>query len=532
MRASPAWHTVPAATRGMRHVLLLAVSASLCAGARIGESDNARLFDYDACAMGEHACSPFATCLKASFKETDERGYTCACNRGFEGDGFVCENINECRGREVWKDGGRKKHQSTHVCGPAGSATCVDTVGSFYCVCDKGYSQTAPSASCHDVDECATGAHNCAPNALCLNAPGSFSCQCPMGFNGDGINTCFSACVPAAPAQRVDCCQDLGGKGTKSVCESRGCCWDEERARTQRLNGTNASQAAGVPMCYFPLPANAYNLTSWQPFSGGATATLECSGANRYGDGQGGNGRAPYHIGPFGSDICPLELQVLFETASRVRIRIADPAQERWEVPSRLYPHAPSDLHSVSARKYAVSYTAYPFGLAITRKGAGEGEGEVVFNSTPVTGRVNGLSFEDQFISISTRLHPAAAGVEESSRGGGGSAGGGAREEEEPFVYGLAEHKAPFRLLAGRGTSPSQAAVAGRAGGEAAGGAQVYTLYNRDRGGTPAHAAGGADGLYGSHPFVMQVSTSPCTPHLHPTPYTLHPTPYTLHPTP
>jgi hypothetical protein len=349
--------------------LLAAACAALCAGARL-ESDGDGLFDYDACAMGEHDCSPFATCVQAPFKESDNRGYTCTCNRGFEGDGITCENVNECRPREIWMQGGRRKHQSAQVCGRAG-ASCVDTVGSFNCVCDEGYAKASPSAPCHDVDECASGTHNCAPNADCLNAPGSFSCQCALGFNGDGIASCESACAPAAPAQRIDCCQDLGKNSTKSVCEARGCCWDEEAARIMRTNSSYVSQGGSVPSCYFPLPANAYNITSWKPFSAGATATLECSGVNRYGDGQGGNGRAPYHIGPFGSDICPLDLHVLYETDSRVRVRISDPAQKRWQVPTHLYPHAAGERTSASTRKYSVSYTAYPFGIAVTRNGAG-----------------------------------------------------------------------------------------------------------------------------------------------------------------
>jgi len=284
----------------------------------------------------------------------------------------------------------------------------------------------------------------------------------------------------------VDCFQG-GGNGTRSFCESRGCCWDDETAR---------EQPAGVPACYYPLPANAYNLTSWTPYSRGAKATLTCSGNNRYGDGTGGNGRPPYHIGPYGSEICPLELEVFYETDSRLRVRIRDPSDDmRWEVPTHLFPHVPNQHHSPAARKYSVSYTSYPFGLAVTRQGLGGGE--VVFNSTPVTGRMNGLSFEDQFISFSTRLstgHTAQDTTDESASQDGHSV------QDEPFLFGLAEHNSPFRLPVG---SRAKAKVDKGKGAESL---QTYTLYARDRGGTPRHKAGGADGLYGSHPFLMQVS--------------------------
>ena len=41
-----------------------------------------------------------------------------------------------------------------------------------------------------DVDECATGDHDCDENAICENIPGSFSCSCKDGYRGDG-KTCL-----------------------------------------------------------------------------------------------------------------------------------------------------------------------------------------------------------------------------------------------------------------------------------------------------------------------------------------------------
>lgn len=39
-----------------------------------------------------------------------------------------------------------------------------------------------------DLDECATEDHSCNPNANCMNTPGSYRCVCKEGFNGDGFS--------------------------------------------------------------------------------------------------------------------------------------------------------------------------------------------------------------------------------------------------------------------------------------------------------------------------------------------------------
>ena len=41
-----------------------------------------------------------------------------------------------------------------------------------------------------DVDECALGLDDCHNNSQCVNTPGSFTCVCGNGFTGNYPNCC------------------------------------------------------------------------------------------------------------------------------------------------------------------------------------------------------------------------------------------------------------------------------------------------------------------------------------------------------
>ncbi|MEO0323183.1 MAG: trypsin-like serine protease [Myxococcota bacterium] len=62
-------------------------------------------------------------------------------------------------------------------------AACEDFELGFRCLCDAGYQ--GDGYTCEDVDECARDA--CSPDAFCTNTPGSFECECAPGFVGDGL---------------------------------------------------------------------------------------------------------------------------------------------------------------------------------------------------------------------------------------------------------------------------------------------------------------------------------------------------------
>lgn len=57
---------------------------------------------------------------------------------------------------------------------------CMNTPGSFECMCNRGYIYDINSHQCIDDNEC--NRNPCSGNAQCVNLPGSFECQCPEGY--------------------------------------------------------------------------------------------------------------------------------------------------------------------------------------------------------------------------------------------------------------------------------------------------------------------------------------------------------------
>ncbi len=80
------------------------------------------------------------------------------------------------------------------------NANCMDTDGSFECICNSGYSDSGGNCEgmynhshriCYyilhlDIDECISSP--CGNNSLCTNTNGSYECTCNPGFTGDGLN--------------------------------------------------------------------------------------------------------------------------------------------------------------------------------------------------------------------------------------------------------------------------------------------------------------------------------------------------------
>ncbi|XP_036423351.1 adhesion G protein-coupled receptor E5-like isoform X2 [Colossoma macropomum] len=97
------------------------------------------------------------------------------CSAGFIIYGTRCQDDDECESKEAY-------------CGK--NALCHNTIGSYYCQCEKGYKEPSGkvnftlenSRGCKDINECLEITDICGRNSKCNNAPGSYFCTCKDGF--------------------------------------------------------------------------------------------------------------------------------------------------------------------------------------------------------------------------------------------------------------------------------------------------------------------------------------------------------------
>uniref|UniRef100_UPI00358F92B7 fibrillin-2-like n=1 Tax=Myxine glutinosa TaxID=7769 RepID=UPI00358F92B7 len=137
--------------------------------------------------------------------------FHCLCDRGYTTDleGTVCQDLDECA-------------QSPKPC----NFLCKNTKGSFQCSCPRGYIMLEDGKTCKDLDECTSKQHNC--HFLCVNTIGSFICKCPPGFAQH-----HSACI-----DNNECVSQPSLCGTRGVCQNSPGSFSCDCQRGFSLDGT------------------------------------------------------------------------------------------------------------------------------------------------------------------------------------------------------------------------------------------------------------------------------------------------------
>nr|XP_058945176.1 von Willebrand factor D and EGF domain-containing protein-like [Pocillopora verrucosa] len=142
--------------------------------------------DIDDCM--NHTCTVSASCVDGV------NNYSCVCLVGFTGD--HCEtNIDEC---------------INHTC--ANGASCVDLVNNFSCSCMAGFSGDLCET---DVDDCAN--HSCANGATCVDVTNDFSCRCIPGYTGKHCETDVDDCANHTCANGATCVDGANNFSCKCI---------------------------------------------------------------------------------------------------------------------------------------------------------------------------------------------------------------------------------------------------------------------------------------------------------------------------
>ncbi|XP_061594740.1 hemicentin-1 [Cololabis saira] len=114
--------------------------------------------------------------------ETSSRRGGLACEQGFEPGGGHCLDINECDVRDTCQ------HE------------CMNTAGSYRCLCPAGYRLMTNGKTCQDIDECLEQNIQCGANQMCFNMRGGYQCidtPCPPNYQRDSATGfCLKNCPP------------------------------------------------------------------------------------------------------------------------------------------------------------------------------------------------------------------------------------------------------------------------------------------------------------------------------------------------
>ncbi|XP_074651609.1 fibrillin-3-like [Tubulanus polymorphus] len=187
--------------------------------------------DIDECKTMPAACQ-FGSCLNTL------GSYRCICNSGYRThpNGKSCIDIDECS-------------MEQRVC----QQKCVNSQGSYTCGCQlgfvvsidgrcKGSGERAWREKRKHIDECDQDQNKCRPSGVCVNSAGSFKCACRRGFRmgEDGKCTDVNECNRKSGPCKFQCRNQIGGyrcrcpNGYKQI---NGQCLDENECNTPGVCG-------------------------------------------------------------------------------------------------------------------------------------------------------------------------------------------------------------------------------------------------------------------------------------------------------
>ncbi|XP_065195919.1 uncharacterized protein LOC135827325 isoform X2 [Sycon ciliatum] len=134
--------------------------------------------DIDECSSGAHQCDVNSLCGNTV------GSFLCSCITGYFGNGTVCSPVN-CTlpmiANGTWEKPLVYYLQSvTFQCDNG-----FGQIGDKNHTCSQHGNVTA-EPSCQELDECASGSHECDVHSLCGNTVGSYLCSCTTGYTGNG----------------------------------------------------------------------------------------------------------------------------------------------------------------------------------------------------------------------------------------------------------------------------------------------------------------------------------------------------------
>ncbi|KAK3595925.1 hypothetical protein CHS0354_032433 [Potamilus streckersoni] len=196
----------------------------------------------DPCREGVQNCDVNADCIP-----TGEGSYRCECRNGFEGDGRVCFDIDECSGSIItcdvnarcynvpgsfqcqclpdFKGDGRICIRDVQLCG---NEVCVENARCVYdqeiqqpkCECKPGFVQQ--QSACVPVSFSCNEVEICAKNAECVydRLEQRYRCECLEGYSGDGEDSCTKPGLEECNCDpNADCFYDTQRFGYRCQCK-------------------------------------------------------------------------------------------------------------------------------------------------------------------------------------------------------------------------------------------------------------------------------------------------------------------------